>query len=61
MSWGWTRQALESAGYDTGKQDTWIAEFRRLLQDCVDIGILVSLPFHNRAHSSAVEGGMTDL
>ena len=43
LSWGWSRNALNQVNYDTDQQDTWIAELRGLLNDCVNIGLLVSL------------------
>lgn len=44
LSWGWSRDALQQVGYDKDQQHIWIGELRRLLNDCINIGLLVSQP-----------------
>lgn len=42
LSWGWSKDGLNKVGYNTDEQNKWIAELRGLLNDCIDIGLLVS-------------------
>ncbi|KAL8728989.1 MAG: hypothetical protein Q9181_005158 [Wetmoreana brouardii] len=40
LSWGFSRAKLAAAGYNNQQQDTWIADLRNTLNDCVNIGLL---------------------
>ncbi|KAL8853327.1 MAG: hypothetical protein Q9221_001803 [Calogaya cf. arnoldii] len=47
LSWGWKRDSLIKAGYNTEQQINWVLEMRRYLKACVAIGLLPIAPSGN--------------